>query len=70
MILNKNALLTSMAQLAPSTTNSAEYHQSSTSQGTSSSQGTSVSESGGQSASQSEAWSKNRSKGSQSSFWI
>lgn len=67
---NKNALLTSMAQLAPGTTGSAEYHQSSTSQGTSSSQGTSVSESGGQSSSQSEAWSKNKSKGSSSGWHI
>ena len=59
---NKNALLTSMAQLAPGTTGSAEYHQNS------SSQGSSVSQSGGQSTSLAEGHRKNKS--SQASWWV
>lgn len=60
---NKTQLLQTMASLMPNTTNSAEYHSASQSQGASTSQGTSQSESAGSSTAHSESSSSSKSHG-------
>lgn len=61
---NKTNLLGMMGDQMTKPTTSAEYHNSSTSQGMSESQGTSSSESGGKSTSESASWQKSKGGGS------